>query len=133
MDMGSVTDKNAYQRGESISVKYHVGNDSTVNVDHVKFKLYETVAWSAQGHRHSFEKILQDLSHPGVAKGAKEKGEKHRGSGERVDLQVQVPVPASSNFDVTSATLKIAHRIEVVAHTASGFTKNPKLGMPLSL
>jgi hypothetical protein len=133
MEMGSVTDKNAYQRGESISVNYHVGNDSTVDVDHVNVKLYETAGWSAQGHGHKIENVLQDLSQPGVAKGAKEKGEKHRASGERADLQVQVPVPASSNFEVTSATLQISHRIEIVAHTASGFTKNPKLGMPLTL
>jgi hypothetical protein len=133
MEMGSVTDKNAYQRGESITVNYHVGNDSTVDVDHVNVKLYEAAAWSAQGHGHKIENVLQDLSQPGVAKGAKEKGEKHRASGERSDLQVQVPVPASSNFEVTSATLQISHRIEIVAHTASGFTKNPKLGMPLTL
>jgi hypothetical protein len=133
MEMGSVTNKNAYQLGESVTINYHVGNDSTEIVDHVNVTLHEAGSWSAQGHGHSFDNVLQNLSLPGVAKGVKQKGGKNRSSGERVDLQVQVLVPPSANFKLQSPTLRISHRIEVEAHTASGFTKNPKISTPLTL
>jgi hypothetical protein len=128
MVMGSVTDRNAYQRGESATVNYHVGNNSTETVDHVIVKLHEEYSWSAQGHWYKSANVLQQLSQPGVAKLIKKET-----SGECVDLQVQVPVPPTANFEVQSPTLQISHRIEVEAHTENSLTKNPKLSMPLTL